>query len=45
MDKAKGSAAQLRDDADQVLAPAESSASTPANGQTSSSTSSTANAS
>ena len=45
MDKAKGSAAQLRDDADQVLAPADTSGSTPANGKSSSSTSSTANAS
>ena len=46
MDRAKGSAAQLRDDADQALAPADSSTSAPANGRTSSSsTSSTANAS
>ena len=44
VDKAKGSASQLRDDADQVLAPADASGSTPANGRTSTSTSSAANA-
>jgi hypothetical protein len=38
IDRAKGSAAQLRDDADQIRTPAET------NGQTSSSASSTANA-
>jgi hypothetical protein len=45
VDRAKGSAAQLRDDADQVLAPADTSTSAPGNGSTSSSPSTTANAS
>jgi len=44
IDRAKGSAVQLRDDADQILTPPDTSASAP-NGRTSSSTSSTANAS